>query len=77
MPKISSQRQYLAVKSAATGVTNANTASGVNSAAPSEINANRPTHHDYQKQYLVKYSQLPTNEFIKLKLMAENFDKLK
>ena len=37
----------------------------------------RPYHTDYQNQYLVKYSQLPTNEFIKLKLMAENFEKTK
>ena len=37
----------------------------------------RPCHTDYQNQYLVKYSQLPTNEFIKLKLMAENFEKTK
>jgi len=32
----------------------------------------RPEHADYQKLYLVKQSQLPTNEFIKLKLMTDN-----
>jgi len=37
----------------------------------------RPIHTDYQKQYLVKYSQLPTNEFIKLRLMTDNFEQIK
>ena len=37
----------------------------------------RPYHTDYQAQYLVKYQQLPTNEFIKLKLMADNFENIK
>ena len=30
-----------------------------------------------KQQYVVAQSQVPTNEFIKLKLMAENFEKIK
>ena len=30
-----------------------------------------------KQQYFVAQSQVPTNEFIKLKLMAENFEKIK
>ena len=32
-------------------------------------------YNDNCKQYLVKYSQLPTNEFIKLKLMADDIQR--